>query len=177
MPRNRVRTDSRPSAPRSGGLNLSNCTPTIYKVDMTTSAAAQGQTMSTMWDSNASAMAAWNAILTDPENIRCIEIRSTLNLGTNDKGTVGIRSDANLFATWILLHSSDFRTNRFEDIVWWSPGGVKGKVWERHSSLAAGTGGYAWTLDVRIWRVSSAMGLEGWVTNPYTSMDLDGNRI
>jgi len=153
--------------PGRGGISLSNCTNTVHKIDLTNRMA--GDTGS--W--RATGNEAWTALLTDPDSIRCIEIRSELHSGTMERGTVGLRSDSHLYATWLFLHSTDARSNRFEDIVFWCPSGVKATGWESYSSLVGGTGGHSWKLDVRIWRLSSTAQREGWVSNPLTSMDLD----
>lgn len=143
----------------------------MHKIDLT--ARMAGDVGS--W--RATGLDAWNALLaSSPESIRCIEIRSEMHTGNMERGTVGLRSDDNLYATWLFLHSSDVRSNRFEDIVFWCPAGVKPTGWESYSSLQAGTGGHKWSLDVRIWRVSSTAQMQGWVANPLTSMDLDNTR-
>lgn len=153
------------------GVSLSTHTVSIHKIDM-------NQATHTRNDWSATGANLFEALLTDPTNIRCVEIRSTFSTGNSERGTVGLRSDSNLYATWILLHTSDVRQNRFEDIVFWCPSGIKPNGWETYTSLPAGTGGdHGWKLDVRIWRKNSTQMMEGWVSNPSTAMDLDGNRI
>lgn len=145
---------------------LRNCTPTIHKIDMMASTHTRNG-----WGTPG--VSAFTDLLTNPESIRCVEIRSHFTRGTAAEGVMGLRSDSNLYATWMFLHSSDVRSNRFEDIVFWSPGGMKQTGWETFTSLPAGTSGQQWSLDVRIWRLATTAQLEGWVSNPYTSMDQD----